>query len=219
MSNIIPINSELVIAQELPIKKIENNFGQIEGLPKNPRFIRDHKYEKLVKSIQDDPEMLLLRELVVYPLNNKYVVIMGNMRLRACTELGYKTMPCKILHSGTPLEKLKAYTIKDNVSYGEHNWDLIANEWDVEQLKEWAVDLPVNTVEIGSDSNSDDDYGDKNKEVNLDDYEEKMEFKLKLTSDEFFDIQERLSVVKAKQNVNTNEEAIFELLSFYERNA
>ncbi len=77
------------------------NSGQIEGLPKNPRFIRDERFNALKKSIGDAPEMLSLRELIVYPFNGKYVVIGGNMRLRACKDLGYKELPCKILDVDT----------------------------------------------------------------------------------------------------------------------
>jgi ParB-like chromosome segregation protein Spo0J len=65
------------------------------------------------------------------------------MRLRACKELGIKEVPCKILPTGTSVEKLKAYTIKDNVGFGEHSWDELANEWDAEQLSDWGVDVPM----------------------------------------------------------------------------
>ena len=69
---------------QIPIKALELNKGQIEGLPKNPRFIKDARYAALVKSIADSPEMLRIRELMVVPHGDKYVVIGGNMRLRAC---------------------------------------------------------------------------------------------------------------------------------------
>ena len=83
--------------KQINIKLIETNNGQIEGLPKSPRFIRDERFEALRKSIQDAPEMLQLRELIVIPFGGKYVVIAGNMRLRACKDLGYKELPCKVL--------------------------------------------------------------------------------------------------------------------------
>lgn len=129
-------------SKEVEISKLQNNSGQIPGLPKNPRLIKDDKYKKLVKSIQDDPEMLALRELIVYPQNGHFVVIAGNMRLRAMQELKYNSAPCKVLPPETPVDKLKAYTIKDNIGYGEHEWDAIANEWDVDQLMEWGLDIP-----------------------------------------------------------------------------
>lgn len=136
---------------------LQNN-GQIDGLPKNPRFIKDEKYKKLVKSLKDDPEMLQLRELIVYPYYEKYVVICGNMRLNACIEIGINDIPCKVLDNNTTIEKLKAYTIKDNIGYGEHDFDLLANEWDAEKLIDWGVDLP--------------DFENNVKEVEEDDFEE-----------------------------------------------
>jgi hypothetical protein len=70
-------------------------------------------------------------------------VIAGNMRLNACLELGIKEVPCKILPQNTPVDKLKAITIKDNVGFGEHDWDALANDWDVEELAHWGLDLPM----------------------------------------------------------------------------
>lgn len=120
--------------------KLLLNEGQIEGLPKNPRFIRDTQFEKLKKSIEDFPEMLKLRELIVYPFEDKYVVIAGNMRLRAGQELGLKEFPCKVLPSETTVERLKEITIKDNNSFGEWDMDDLANEWDKDELSEWGIE-------------------------------------------------------------------------------
>ena len=132
-----------MIAQNLKISEIEVNKGQVPGLPKNPRFIKDERFKALVKSIQDAPEMLNLRELLVYPHNGKYVVIGGNMRLRACKELGYKEVPCKILDASTDVAKLREYTIKDNNAFGSTDWDLIANEWECSELEEWGMEIPL----------------------------------------------------------------------------
>lgn len=134
--------------QLVSINKLKNNTGQIEGLPKNPRFLKDDKFKKLVKSIQDDPEMLELREVIAYDNNGELVVIAGNMRLKACQEIGIKEIPTKILPQNTPVEKLKAYTIKDNVAFGEHNWDELANSWNVEELTEWGLDIPNFDAEV-----------------------------------------------------------------------
>ena len=128
---------------KIKISKIRPNTGQIDGLPQNPRLLRDDRFRKLVKSIEDDPEMLDLRELIVVPKDGIYVVIAGNMRLRAMQELKMKEAPCKVLPVDTAIEKLRAYTIKDNVPFGEHDWSALANEWDAEQLAEWGLDLPV----------------------------------------------------------------------------
>lgn len=133
----------MIETKELKLTTIEKNKGQIEGLPANPRTIRDHKFEKLVKSIEENPEMLALRELLVYPHGGKYVVIGGNMRYEALKKLGYKTALCKIIPQETTVEQLKAYTIKDNNGFGEWDFDMLANEWDTVQLEDWGVDLPV----------------------------------------------------------------------------
>lgn len=125
----------------LPLSKIEANRGQIEGLPKNPRVIRDGKFEILKKSIQDDPEMTALRELLVVEHNGKYVIIGGNMRFRAMQDLGIKEAPCKVIPADTDVEKLKAYIIKDNAGFGEWDWDDLANEWCDAPLSDWGVDV------------------------------------------------------------------------------
>ena len=132
---------------KIKISKIRPNTGQIDGLPQNPRLLKDDRFHKLVKSIQDDPEMLDLRELIVVPKDGIYVVIAGNMRLRAMQELKMKEAPCKVLPVDTAIEKLRAYTIKDNVPFGEHDWSALANEWDGVELADWGLDLPIAAVE------------------------------------------------------------------------
>ncbi|CAB4218751.1 COG0863 DNA modification methylase [uncultured Caudovirales phage] len=122
---------------------LERNSGQIEGLPKNPRFIKDENYRKLIISIKEHPEMLHLREQIVFPFRSKFVVIAGNMKLLACTELEYKDMPCKVLPASTPPEKLRAYAIKDNISYGADDWTLIAKEWSTDELKHWGKEIQL----------------------------------------------------------------------------
>lgn len=129
------------MTQTIKTKELLPNVGQIEGLPTNPRFIKDEKFEKLKNSIEQDPEMLSLREILVFPFDGKYVIIGGNMRYRAALDLGYKELPCKIIDKDTPVEKLKAYTMKDNIGYGEWDWDLVANEWDAQQIDDWGLDV------------------------------------------------------------------------------
>jgi hypothetical protein len=128
--------------EKVKLSKLRHNTGQAEGLPKNPRVIKNDKYEKLLKSLKEDPEMLELRELIVYDNNGQYVVIAGNMRLKALRELKETEAPCKILPPETPVDKLKRYTIKDNNSFGSHDMDLLANEWDYDELIDWGTDLP-----------------------------------------------------------------------------
>ena len=137
--------------QLVKIKDLKNNIGQIDGLPKNPRILKDDKFIKLKKSLEDDPEMLQLREVIAYDNNGELIVICGNMRLKALKELGIKEVPTKILPTETSVEKLKAYTIKDNVSFGDHDWEVLSNEWDNNQLEDWGLDIV--SVEDNSASN------------------------------------------------------------------
>lgn len=127
--------------QMIPVSKLELNSGQLEGLPKNPRFIKDERYQALLKSISDSPEFLDAKTLKVYPMDNgKYVVIGGNMRLRACKELGFKELPCFVFPKETPVEKLKEFAIKDNLQFGQNDWDILGNEFEVEELLDWGLE-------------------------------------------------------------------------------
>ena len=172
----------------IKIKDLATNDGQIEGLPKNPRQIRDHRYEKLKKSIEDAPEMLQLRELLVYPHGGKFVIIGGNMRYRACKELGYKELPCKVLDAETPVEKLRQYAIKDNENFGEYDWDVVANEWDTAEMEDWGVELPTDWgAELDGDPNLKD-----GKEIDVSDFDDKIEMKLKFTIEEHAFVQQQL---------------------------
>lgn len=180
--NQIPEQKELE-SKSLPIEFLELNRGQIYGLPKNPRFIRDDRFEALKKSISDNPEMLEMRELLVYPFDEKYIVIGGNMRLRACIELGIKDVPCKVLPTETPVEKLRAYTMKDNIAFGETDWDALANEWDLSELKDFGMTLDgIDAIEESSGSESDGQY---TKKIEIPQYEPTQEMPPKL--EEMFD--------------------------------
>lgn len=125
----------------LPITKLVSNSGQIAGVPKNPRTIKDARFNALKKSIEDAPEMLSLRELIVVPFGDKFVTICGNMRLSAARDLGMKSMPCKVLAEDTPAEKMREYAMKDNIAFGQDDIDLILAEWDSEELAEWGFEL------------------------------------------------------------------------------
>lgn len=127
-------------AKTIKLSDLHLNTGQIKDVPKNPRFIKDERYEALKKSIEDDPEMLQLRELVAYDNNGEIVVILGNMRYRAMKELGYKDAPVKVLPAETDAKKLRAYIQKDNIAFGQNDWDLLGNEWDVEELQDFGLE-------------------------------------------------------------------------------
>ena len=119
------------------------SINQIKPNPKNPRTIRDEKFEKLKQSIQDFPDMLNKRPLVCFTdKDGKYVVLGGNMRLKASKEVGLKELPIILADEWTEEQK-QEFLIKDNVGFGEWNWDELQADWDAEKLEEWGLDIPV----------------------------------------------------------------------------
>lgn len=118
------------------IKKVK--IAEVKPNPNNPRLIKDDKFRKLVKSIQEFPDMLSVRPIVV---NKDMVVLGGNMRLKAIKEAGYKDIAVEIVDWTE--DQQKEFIVKDNASFGEWDWDDLANNWDEEQLVEWGVDTWV----------------------------------------------------------------------------
>lgn len=163
----------------IDITKLEYNEGQLEGVSKNPRYLKENEHDTLKKSLVDSPELLEYKPLMVYPLENgNYITICGNMRLRVVNELRldghseFDTVPCFILKNGTPVQKIKEYAIKDNVQAGNWDWDELANgDWDVDELQDWGVDCSFLTdtapVEEMSEhkETEDDDYDENEHEI------------------------------------------------------
>lgn len=116
----------------------EVKISEVKKNPNNPRTIKDEKFAKLVKSIRDFPEMLRLRPIVV---NDDMIVLGGNMRLKACKEAGLKYVPI-IKASDLTEDQQREFIIKDNVGFGEWDWEMLANEWDDAKLADWGLDLP-----------------------------------------------------------------------------
>jgi len=116
-------------------------LSAIKPNPSNPRLIKDEKFEKLKQSIKDFPQMMELRPMVV---DETMTLLGGNMRFKALQDLGYKEIPDNWLKKASELteEQKKEFIIKDNVGFGEWEWEQLANEWDVEQLAEWGLDIP-----------------------------------------------------------------------------
>jgi len=170
------------------------NINEIKPNPNNPRIIKDDKFKKLVKSIQDFPQMLELRPIVIDENN---IVLGGNMRLKACIEAGLKDVPVKQAKELTEDQK-KEFIVKDNVGYGEWDWDDLANNWDEQLLTEWGLDIP--NFDAGG-------YADQNKELSLDDVSDSMTITLKYTEDEYHLVKEQLLKIAA-----TPEQAIWKLL-------
>ena len=123
------------------LEKIQN----VKLNPNNPRLIKDDKFKKLVQSIKDFPEMLNIRPIVV---NKDMIILGGNMRYKACKEAGLKEIP--IIITDLSEDKQREFLIKDNTSGGEWDWEVLANEWDAEQLDAWGLDL------VGFDANAED---------------------------------------------------------------
>jgi len=123
---------------KIKISNFKNN-------PTNPRVIKDDKFNKLVKSIQEFPEMMEKRPMVcVTDVDGKLYPLGGNMRLKAIKEIGYNEIPetwVSIADNWTQ-EKRNEFVIKDNIGYGEWDWENLANEWDAEKLDEWGLDVP-----------------------------------------------------------------------------
>jgi len=136
----------------------------IKSNPNNPRIIKDDKFKKLVASIKEFPQMLSLRPIVV---NDDMIVLGGNMRLKACKEAGLKEVPV-IKASDLNEEQQKAFIIKDNVGYGEWDWDMLANEWDAEELVEWGLDIPNFVIDdLGTAEEDDFDVPDGGIETDI----------------------------------------------------
>ena len=113
------------------------SINEVQKNPNNPRLIKDNKFEKLVQSIKEFPEMLNLRPIVV---NNEMVVLGGNMRLSACKEAGLKNVPI-IKAENLTEDQQKEFIIKDNVSFGQWDWDMLGNEWEGTELGDWGLDV------------------------------------------------------------------------------
>lgn len=151
-------------------KKVDINSIKLNE--DNPRFIRDEKFTKLVNSVREFPNMLEIRPIVV---NKDMVVLGGNMRLKACIEAGLKEVPIIIASSLTE-DQQREFIIKDNVGFGEWDWDAIANEWDSEQLDEWGLDFPTEMI--------------TNLEAEEDDYEMPNEMHTDIVLGDLFEIGE-----------------------------
>ncbi len=118
-------------------------INTVKSNPDNPRLIKDDKFKKLVTSLKEFPEMAAVRPIVV---NTDMVVLGGNMRLKAMKEAGWKDVPIEIVDWSE--DKQREFIVKDNVGFGEWNWDDLANEWNAEDLESWGLDVPIFDEEI-----------------------------------------------------------------------
>lgn len=178
------------------MQSIKVKISEVKLNPNNPRIIKDDKFAKLVKSIQDLPQMLEIRPIVV---NSDMVVLGGNMRLKACKEAGLKEVLI-IIADNLSEEQQREFLIKDNVSGGEWDFEMLFYEWDVEQLEEWGLDVP-------NFENTELDYSGKNEEINIDDLNGTMTIKLNFSETDYWQVKQQLSEIAA-----TPEQAVWKLL-------
>jgi DNA modification methylase len=150
----------------------QRNISEIKRNPNNPRVIKDDKFIKLVESIRSFPQMLRIRPIVV---NSDGVVLGGNMRLKACTEAGLKEVPVIVADDLTE-EQQREFIIKDNVGFGEWDWELLSKEWEADDLESWGLDVP--------------DFEDTKKEAQEDDYEIPDEVTTDIVLGDLFEIGE-----------------------------
>ena len=137
---------------------IKVKVGAIKSNTKNPRIIKNEKFLKLVKSIKDFPEMESVRPIVV---NKDMIILGGNMRYKAMIECGYKEVNVEVVDWSE--QKQNEFIIKDNVGFGEWEWEMVANEWDSEQLEEWGLD----SWKIDKNTSLDDFFNEENKSEDL----------------------------------------------------
>lgn len=181
------------------IKKV--NISEVKKNPDNPRLIKDYKYQKLVRSLKDFPKMLELRPIVV---NRDMVILGGNMRYRASIDAGLKEVWIKIAEL-TP-EQEKEFIIKDNSSFGEWDWDTLANEWDIENLKDWGLDLP--TVYFDDDEEPKFDQEELSQELDAYINANIKQIVLHYNTEDYEAMMENLEKLKEKENIDDNSKLV-----------
>ena len=136
-------NSELIQSIVLPIDEVENNTGQVPGVNANPREITITEYKKLKNSLAKNRGFTALNELKVFPWQGKWITIGGNMRLQAMRELGWTEVIAKPLPKDTDIETLNRYILLDNASFGKWDFDCLANEYDINDIVDAAINIPT----------------------------------------------------------------------------
>jgi ParB-like chromosome segregation protein Spo0J len=177
-------------------------LSKIKPNPNNPRIIKDDKFKKLVQSLQEFPEMMEKRPMVcVTDVDGSIYPLGGNMRLKALQELKFKEIPSTYVMMADEWteERRREFVIKDNIGYGEWEWEQLANDWDTEQLQDWGLEVLGFADSV--------DYSDKNEEIDIDALDTEMIIKLKYTEDEYQLVREQLSKIAA-----TPEQAVWKLL-------
>lgn len=154
-----PPDIELIQSKKIPITLVDNNTGQIPGVPENPREMSEMEYKKLKKSLQRDSRYTAISELKLFPFNGRWVAIGGNMRLQAMKELGWTHVIGKPLPEDTDPETLTRWILLDNANFGKWDFDKLANQFDVDLLSDMNIDIPeqpdLEDEEEAKDDNAD----------------------------------------------------------------
>ena len=179
---------------------------QVRPNENNPRIIKDYKFKKLVTSIKEFPEMLKLRPIVV---NNEMVVLGGNMRLKACKEAGLKEVWILKADELTEAQQ-REFIVKDNVGFGEWDWDVLANEWNTQQLGDWGMEV----WQGGEDVSNTNDYSNLDVDSKLDKF---LDAKIKnltipFESQEFDEVILKLEVYLEKYNLIDYKEMVYKII-------
>ena len=154
--------------QHLKLSQLEQNTGQIEGLPANPRQWTQSDIDRLAASLLETPELFEARPIVVFPLGDKFIILAGNLRYSASKKNKASSVPCIVLPADMPVVKLGHIVLKDNGEFGSWNIGLLAQDWADLPLASWGVEVPKM-----------EDFGDKNKELQVGDFSENITLKLK----------------------------------------
>lgn len=191
------------------IKKV--NISEVKLNPKNPRVIKDYKFEKLVKSIKDFPEMLKLRPIVV---NENNIILGGNMRYRASVDAGLQEV--YIVQANNLSEKQQEeFVIKDNSSFGEWDWDILANEWDIKELSDWGLDLPKIYFDEDKEPEIDRDVFDQELDIYIN--AKVKQITLYFNADEYEQAVKDLTEIREKENIEDNTQVIRFLIEQYKK--
>ena len=149
----------------LAIKDLEQNTGQIPGLPANPRSWTKTEVEKIAKSLRETPELFEARPIIVAQHGSKYVILGGNLRYEGCKHNKDKDAPCYVIPDGTSIDKMKEIVIKDNGSFGDWDYDVLANLWDELPLADWGVPAWDNQPKKDTTDAQEDDFDEKKQEI------------------------------------------------------
>lgn len=179
--------------KQINLNRISGNRGQIQGLPRNPRQWTADDLDRLIRSIEETPELAEARPIIVYPNGGKYVVLGGNLRLEAFRRMKAKEVMCAVLDEGMTTEKLREIVLKDNSSFGEWDADELANNWDTEDLEAWGVDVAA----LGGGLS----YEGSNIEIDTSNFSEDMSMRFSLTAEEYEFIHNKLKDGDPKQTI------------------